>query len=531
MTVRQKIRLSNVMMVLIPILFTAIVITVCLHTSLGSYWYTLEAMYSDENGIQFAQSMIYTYQKELWEYNWGESGQTRKGAGIRQSDEMTHLENTLSEMGYRFRITKNGTQIFSNLTENDIATGREVAGEAMETAKTLTASRYEVSVIKNTFWHGETVFCITAIHPDSTDGDAVNYLKNYLLRYVWGVLAFFVLLTVAVNGVLSWWISRSILQPLQLLSHGTREIRNGNLDSAVRYEKKDEFGEVCSDFEEMRSYLRESVQQRLLDEKRRRELITGISHDLRTPLTSIIGYLDGLLEGIADTPEKQLRYLKAIKTRTGSLVNLVESLSEYSRLDRDFHYHMEETDLREYVEQYLRTVRTDAEQSSVEIGFEYEEAAYPVRLDQNEFKRVFDNILTNTVKYRVKDSSRVRISLCRIAGRGEAELVIADDGPGVPQESLEQLFDSFYRVDNSRNRSEKGSGIGLAVVREIIRGHGGSVQAQNREGLAILIRLPCGEDAQNSPIKTDKSPHHGDSEKAQQRTGKPQQKGERWQRY
>lgn len=106
MTIKKKIRFSNVMMVLIPILFTAAVFIVCLHTSLGSYWYTLEAMYSDENGIQFAQSMIYTYQQELWENNWGQGGNTNVSGEIMRSDEMNHLEDKLSRMGYQFMITK-----------------------------------------------------------------------------------------------------------------------------------------------------------------------------------------------------------------------------------------------------------------------------------------------------------------------------------------------------------------------------------------------------------------------------------------
>lgn len=491
MTVKQKIRISNILMVLIPIVFTAVVIAVCLNTSLGSYWHTLESMYNDENGIQFAQSMIYTYQQELWEYNW-EDGWREDGTwALNPNAEMTNLEDKLSGMGYRFMITKNGKTIYSNLTGEDMQIGREVAGEAMDSAKTLTASRYEVSVIKNTFWHGEKVFCITAIHPEKMDDGVVNYLKNYILRYVYGIIAFFVVLMVFVNGILSWWISKSILKPLRLLSLGTKEIRDGNLDTRMQYDKKDEFGEVCRDFDEMRSYLQESVMQRLKDEKRRRELITGISHDLRTPLTTMSGYLDGLLEGIADTPEKRERYLLAVRTRTRSMVSLVDSLSEYSRLGGDFRYEMEDTDMKDYVQEYTKSCEADAAQHGVNIQTVCREGErYPVRLDKKEFKRVFDNLFSNTVKYREKDSSLITISLRKIPGEPQMELVFQDDGPGVPRESLEQIFDSFYRVDDSRSRAETGSGIGLAVVREIIQGHGGSVQADNRGGLAVIIRLP-----------------------------------------
>lgn len=501
MTIKRKVRMSNIMMVLIPILFTAIVITVCLHTSLGSYWYTLEAMYSDENSIQFAQSMIYTYQKELWENNWGQDGHTDMSEEIKRSDEMNHLENKLSGMGYQFMITKNEKLIYANLTEEDMQAARSVAGDGIDTADTLTASRNEVSVIKNTFYHGAKKFCITAVHRQRTDQGVVNYLKNYILKYVYGILLFFVALTVFVNGITSWWIARSILKPLQLLSLGTKEIREGNLDTKMEYRKKDEFGEVCGDFDDMRAYLKESVEQRLKDEKRRRELITGISHDLRTPLTSISGYLDGLMEGIADTSDKRMRYFRAIKTRTGDLVRLVDSLSEYSRLDSGFRYHLEKDDFREFVERYMEVCRQEAEHNQVNTEFIYGSETYPVRIDREEFKRVFDNLFTNTVKYRTSEQSQVFISLARILEGTYIELVFQDDGPGVPPESQERIFDSFYRVDDARSQSEKGSGIGLAVVKEIILGHGGSVQAENRGGLAIIIHLPiAGEDTDGKNI-------------------------------
>lgn len=490
MTIKKKIRISNILMVLIPIVVTSVIIAVCLNTSLGSYWHTLESMYTDENGVQFAQSIMYNYQQELWDFNWVMCGKPDENGQICQSEEMTRLGKAMAELGYRFMITKDGEQIYSNLSEEDLRIGREVAGEAMDYAKTLTASRYEVSVIKNTFWRGEKVFCITAIHPEKTDGKAVNYLRNYLLRYVCGIVAFFVLLSMVINGILSWRLSRAILKPLQMLSLGTKEIREGNLDGRMQYEKKDEFGEVCQDFDEMRSFLKESVQQRLEDEKRRKDLITGISHDLRTPLTSISGYVDGLLDGIADTPEKRIRYLEAIRARAKTMVNLVESLSEYSRLDRHFRYHMETVDLVEYIDQYLEMAKPDTEKYQMEIKVSYGKGKYSVQLDTKEFKRIFDNLFTNMVKYREKETSRVLISVRHTLDGRFTELVFQDDGPGVPQDSLGKIFDSFYRVDGSRKSSEKGSGIGLAVVREIVRGHGGTVRAENRGGLAVIICIP-----------------------------------------
>ena len=154
------------------------------------------------------------------------------------------------------------------------------------------------------------------------------------------------------------------------------EIREGNLDTPMQYEKKDEFGQVCRDFDEIRIYLQESVQQRLKDEKRRRNLITGISHDLRTPLATIMG----------------------------NLVSLVDSLSEYSRLDAGFRYHMEDTDFKDYVEKYLELVRPDMENQQVQIAYSCGKGSFSVRLDREEFKRIFNNLFANTVRYRRKEN-------------------------------------------------------------------------------------------------------------------------------
>ena len=388
------------MMALIPILLTALIVAVCINTSLGSYWYTLETMYKDENGIQSAQSLIYTYQQELWENNWGEGVHTELSEGIRKNEKMNHLEEKLSKMGYHFLIRKNGNEMYSNISPEEMEKAQSVAGTAIESAKTLTASYHDVSVIKHTFFHGEKAFSIIAVHSGETDQEVISYLQNYILKYILGFVISFLVLTILVNIVLSYWISKSVLVPLKKLSRGTNEIKEGNLDTVIDYNTQGEFGEVCRDFDEMRVHLKESVEQRLKDEQRKKDLIIGISHDLRTPLTSISGYLDGLMEGIANTPEKRQRYLAAIKTRTGDLSRLVESLSEYNRLDSSsFHYYLEPGDLKGFIENYLVSYKEEARQNYVEFQLIGNENSYPVLFDKDEMKRVLDNLFTNTIRY------------------------------------------------------------------------------------------------------------------------------------
>ena len=294
-----------------------------------------------------------------------------------------------------------------------------------------------------------------------------------------------------VNLALSRWISNSVLGPLNHLSAGAREIRNGNLDYEIRYEKRDEFGEVCRDFNEMRGYLKQSVEQRQEFERRRQDLITGVSHDLRTPLTSIKGYLEGILEGIAETPEKQTRYLNAIRIRAGDLERLVDSLSVYSRLgNRASAYQRNPGDMREFLERYVESSWETLRRDRVTVRICGESETYPVMMDEDAWRRVFDNLFANTVRYRKKQASAVTIQLEKKDGQTELELTFADDGPGVPGESLERIFDQFYRTDEARTHAGNGSGIGLAIVREIVKGHGGRVRAENQNGLAIIMTIP-----------------------------------------
>ncbi|MGN1141428.1 MAG: sensor histidine kinase [Oliverpabstia sp.] len=491
MTIQKKVWLSNILMVLIPIFVTIFITILNLQASFGSYLHSLEMMYRDENGIQSAQSLIYTYQQELWENNWEKNGRKRAAETIQQSKTMYHLERKLEKMGYCIAVKKNGKILYSNISDADMQAAGDIAGETLCSARTMTVCSENVFVIKNTFIHEEKEFSIIAVNNKRMQTEVESYFQNYIMKYIVISLSLFFGLTILVNWMLSYWVSKSVLIPLRSLSLATREIKEGNLDMKIRYETKDEFMPVFHDFDEMRKYLKESVEQRLENEKRRKDMISGISHDIRTPLTSISGYVDGLIEGIADTEEKQKRYLKAIKIRTGDLERLVNSLSDYNRLGHEsLKYHLIYADLKTFLKKYLAAYEDEAKNNRVTVRFDAEEKYYPIYLDEEKMNRVMDNLFTNTVRYREKPDSVVWIRLTTENSGKWVCLMFHDDGPGVPAESLERIFDTFYRTDSARTHSGKGSGIGLAVVKEIIEGHGGYAYAENQQGLSIIIRLP-----------------------------------------
>ena len=150
--------------------------------------------------------------------------------------------------------------------------------------------------------------------------------------------------------------------------------------------------------------------------------------------------------------------------------------------------------MKAWLEAYLENGKHDAVHDRVEIDFRPGDAPCLVELDGKEFKRVLENLFSNTVKYRTQPRSRVLLSLNRMQNGRFVTLLYKDDGPGVPDDSLSRIFDSFYRVDRARSSSGNGSGIGLAVAKEIILGHKGKIWAENRGGLAVIIQIPCFEE-------------------------------------
>jgi signal transduction histidine kinase len=316
------------------------------------------------------------------------------------------------------------------------------------------------------------------------------------------VLFIFFVLMIMVSNALTYRFSRTIIRPLDILSEGVRQIHDNNLAYRIMYGANDEFCPVCEAFNEMAGRLELSVAQQQKDEANRRELIAGISHDLRTPLTSIKGYLEGLETGIAATPEMQKNYLAVIKNKTADLEHIIEQLFLFSKLDMDeFPLTLRRVDLTLAVSDMLQEAENEYARRGLTLQFGKMQTGVFVDADVLWLRNVIVNILENSVKYKTKEQGNVTISCS--GGVSHIELRLIDDGPGVPAEKLEKLFDVFYRSDPSRNK--KGSGIGLAIGRKIIERMDGTIHAElpgtpaevedrgsppGAGGLAIVIRLP-----------------------------------------
>lgn len=287
--------------------------------------------------------------------------------------------------------------------------------------------------------------------------------------------------------LLTYWIYRSIVKPLNLLRAAANEMKNGNLDYSIHPETDDEIGMLCEDFEEMRKKLKELIEVRLQYEVDTRELISNISHDLKTPLTAIRGYAEGLLDGVADTPEKQEKYLKTIYNKAGDMTSLVEELSFYSKIDCDtIPYNFNHINIDRYFSDCIEELSLDLEVKNIDIGyFNYMDASLEVIADAEQLKRVINNIIGNSVKYMGRKKGIINI---RIKDAGEhIQIEIEDNGRGIAKKDLKNIFDRFYRTDSSRNSLKGGSGLGLAIAKKVIEDHSGKIWASSKEGVGTSI--------------------------------------------
>ena len=319
----------------------------------------------------------------------------------------------------------------------------------------------------------------------SNVGDLVPEVKSMIRE-----MLFLGIVILVVAGItLTVWVYRSILSPLNKLQEATKQIKAGNLDFTLDVDADDEIGELCNDFEEMRMRLRENAEEKVQYDKESKELISNISHDLKTPITAIKGYVEGIHDGVASSPEKLDKYIRTIYNKANDMDRLIDELTFYSKIDTNkIPYTFTKINVAQYFKDCIEEVGLDMEARGIELGyFNYVDEDVVVIADAEQMKRVINNIISNSIKYLDKKKGIINI---RIKDVGDfIQVEIEDNGKGIAAKDLSNIFDRFYRTDSSRNSSQGGSGIGLSIVRKIIEDHGGRIWATSKEGIGTEIHF------------------------------------------
>lgn len=297
------------------------------------------------------------------------------------------------------------------------------------------------------------------------------------------------LILIFTSIMLTRWIHRGVFHPVTELNVAMQKIKDGNFEYALETNIKGEIGDLYHNYEDMRLRLKESTEENRENEKQNRELISNISHDLKTPITAIKGYVEGIMDGVADTPEKMDKYIKTIYNKANDMERLINELTYYSGIDNNrIPYNFHRINVADYFGDCLEEVGIDLEQRGIELN--YSNLADPdtvVIADPEQMKKVINNIISNSIKYMDKPHGRIDI---RILDEVDSiRIEIEDNGKGIAQKDLGRIFERFFRTDASRNSAQGGSGIGLSIVKKIIEDHGGYIWATGKEGEGTCIHF------------------------------------------
>ena len=318
-------------------------------------------------------------------------------------------------------------------------------------------------------------------------GTVLPHYRNIIIQVSCAVIGVLIL----TSTFLSWFMYREFVGPIRELKAGAERIKEGNLDNDVVINSGgEEIRELCNAFNEMRAELKDSIDARIVYEKQNRDLISNISHDLKTPITAIKGYVEGLRDGIADTPEKQAKYVKTIANKVNDMDKLIDELTIYSRLDANrVLYTFVKFDVSEYFDDCCDEIGTELDAAGIELNYRnHIKEPVIIAADPEQLKRVINNIISNSVKY-MAEGRKGKIDIDLYDESDYVHIIIADNGKGIAGKDVSHIFERFYRTDESRNSKQGGSGIGLAIVKKIVEDHKGKIWAESVEGEGTTMHL------------------------------------------
>ena len=359
-------------------------------------------------------------------------------------DGWTELARRLEGLGYQLQVNRDGAEVFSTLSA--------VQREMLPRGNAAAWPEGEAADI----WNGKALLVGTQLGdytviamgrpeiPEVFGRQRPQAEASLLSLLIIGAAA--IVLIVFLSLVSTHFQVRHIMRPVNALADAARRVEAGDYTQPVGYDGKDEFTAVCAAFEQMQRHLLEEREKNAAYERARTELVAGISHDLRTPLTSVQGYLKGLRDGVANTEEKRARYLDIAYRKAHDMDRLLQRLFDFSRLETgSLPLSPVRADLGEFVRDYIRGTEGELAQRGGRFVLRGAPAPHPVRMDTGQMGRVLANLTDNALRYAGAEPLVLTLTVWR--GGGTERLRFADNGRGVPEEQLPCLFEQFWRGD------------------------------------------------------------------------------------
>ncbi|MCK0471189.1 cell wall metabolism sensor histidine kinase WalK [Halalkalibacter sp. APA_J-10(15)] len=492
MSIRLKLLISYICMILIPIVLVILFLHLLFHLFVGNieemrHYYHVEKTFFDE--VLNDDLPIYI---NLQNYT-------------KEDPELLRDPYFLEQ--YEEQLDKRRTVLVVKEEEDVIYQSGRVEDELLVSlsheSEVLKASNNQQGFINTDI--GTWLYTTTNFHfTDGTEGSYylildIEPVYSFVRTVVPALVIIFLLAFMITNGALTYVVSKHIIDPLKALHQATNRIKSGDLQHSIFVKRDDEIGELSHAFEEMRIRLKDSVEKQVKYEHNRKELINNISHDLKTPITSIKGYVEGILDGVADDHDKLEKYCKTIQAKAIHMDRLIDELLLFSKLDlNSVAFHFEKVEIVEFIKVLLEEMKLDFEKQNIHVKFESSlDKGECIRADRDKLERSLRNILSNSLKFLDKEQKEIMISLKRTDHN--ISIMIKDNGQGIKEQDLPNVFKRFYRGDSSRNTEHGGSGIGLAIVKQIIQAHGGKVSIESTygEGTSFFVTLNVWEEGED----------------------------------
>lgn len=299
------------------------------------------------------------------------------------------------------------------------------------------------------------------------------------------LISIYAIAMVAMIIAVSKILSDFLLMPLKELNYAAERIGTGDFDFKIRYNQDNEFGKLCREFEDMKDKLHLTSNKQRIYEKSRKELIASITHDLKTPLTSIIGYVEGLQDGVVTNPETINNYLKVIHDKSQRLDHLIDDLFTFTQLELEkFTVNTAPTPMAEMLTEYSNT-KIREYQANENITFIVGEI-HPATMEVDEFRigQVLENLISNAEKY-----TKSFIKVYTTVDESSYNIFVEDDGIGIAQEDLPFIFDYFYQCDKARETKRKGTGLGLAICKQLVEAHKGRIYVRSKLDQGTVFKI------------------------------------------
>lgn len=289
-----------------------------------------------------------------------------------------------------------------------------------------------------------------------------------------------------------WRLEKRVMKPIERLKAGVEQIAKGNYEVRIEKNVYNEIGVLIDEFNEMAEKLKEGEKLKKEYEENRKTLIANISHDLKTPITSINGYVEAILDGVASSPDTINNYLKTIHNNIDYINRLIDDLFLFSKLDmQKLEFKFEKVKIKPFMKDLMEEFKFVLGEKNINFNFiDKIEKEIEVNVDGKRIYQTIRNIIGNAVKYCQKENLSIYIDLS-----DEVDFIkinISDNGPGIPEDKLPYVFDRFYRIDIERTKNLMSTGLGLAIAKELVEAHGGKISVSSvvTKGSTFTIELP-----------------------------------------